>query len=202
MVTNFNPRNLNINNIIRDNWNIIDNTEELQKIFPDKPLIGFRRLPNLSDLLTSNKITYSPKLPTNTKNTSPPVCTRLGKCTYCPKLHKEYSFISSHTHKKEHLYKNLPPKPRLKCELYNVIYLIHCMKCQKQYIGETGRPIKNRIYEHIASVKNNKKTLITPVSKHFTSEGHTHKHMRFSVIDSTMVGKSHRTRIYEQAQKT
>ena len=33
-----------------------------------------------------------------------------------------------------------------------------------------------------ASVKNPKKTISTPVSRHFTAEDHSHKHMRFSVV--------------------
>ena len=63
MVTIFNPRNPNISKIIRDNWNSIENTEELQKIFPTKPLIGFRRLPNLRDMITSKKLIIPPLKP-------------------------------------------------------------------------------------------------------------------------------------------
>ena len=48
-------------------------------------------------------------------------------------------------------------------------------------IGETASPFRNRIYEHVASVKNTKYS-ITPVSKHFHLEDHFHKHRRFSVI--------------------
>ena len=32
--------------------------------------------------------------------------------------------------------------------LFNVVYLIKCTGCNKVYIGETGRRLKNRIYEH------------------------------------------------------
>ena len=60
MVTNFSPRNLNVSKLMRDNWNIIQNTEELNQIFPEKPIMGFRRLTNLRDKLTSAKIRYPP----------------------------------------------------------------------------------------------------------------------------------------------
>ena len=96
MVTTFNPRNPNISKMIKENWNIIDNIEELQKLFPEKPLIDFRRLPILRDLLTSNKIIYPPKLPLGKISTLPPVCTRLSKCNNCPKLHKIDYFYSTH----------------------------------------------------------------------------------------------------------
>ena len=60
MVIQFNPQNPMIKNFIRINWNIIEHCEELKKIFPQKTLIGFRRLPNLRDILTSNKISFPP----------------------------------------------------------------------------------------------------------------------------------------------
>ena len=46
MVTQFNPTNPPIGALVRNNWNIIQNTEELTKIFKDKPIVGYRRLPN------------------------------------------------------------------------------------------------------------------------------------------------------------
>ena len=60
MVTKFNPRNPQIGPLIKDNRNIIQNAEELTQIFKTKPLVGYRRLPNLKDLLTSSTITYPP----------------------------------------------------------------------------------------------------------------------------------------------
>ena len=161
MGTTLNPRNPNISKMIRDRWNIIENTEELQKIFPTKPLISFRRLPNLRDMITSNKFSYPSIKTINEISSLPPVCTRLAKCTYCPKLHKISSFMSTHT-KPKHGCKNLPPNHRLTCEICNVIYLKHCTKCNKQYIGDTYRPIRNRIYEHIASAKNPERDIIYP----------------------------------------
>ena len=60
MVTKFSPKNPNVSKFIRDNWNIIQNMEELKQIFPEKPFMGFRRLPYLRDKLTSAKIRYPP----------------------------------------------------------------------------------------------------------------------------------------------
>ena len=89
MVTQFNPRNPVIGSLVRNNWNIIQNTEELTQIFNIKPLIGFRHLPNLRDILTSSTISYPPKPSTESnKSVHIPICTRLGKCTYCPRIKK------------------------------------------------------------------------------------------------------------------
>ena len=79
MVTQFNPRNTQIGTLVRDNWNIIQNTEELTQIFNTKPLMGYRRLPNLKDLLTSSTISYPPNPKPDTKKSDYiPFCTRLG----------------------------------------------------------------------------------------------------------------------------
>ena len=130
-------------------------------------------------MLTSNTVRYPPAQK-QTLNELPPVCTRLGRCTYCPMIHKIEHFYSTHTRTKHNTI-NLPDKHRITCELYNLVYLISCTKCKKQYIGETSRQFRKRIYEHIASVKNSNK-IITPVSKHFSTHNHSHKHMKFSVI--------------------
>ena len=52
MVTKYNPRNPNIRGFIHNNWNIIEHSNDCVHTFSDKPIVGFRRLPNLRDLLT------------------------------------------------------------------------------------------------------------------------------------------------------
>ena len=89
MVTNDNPSNPNIKEIIHKNWNIISNSPDCGPIFTTKqPIIGFKRLLNLRDMLTSSNTVYPPQ-ETKTTPQYVPVCTRLGKCTYCPLIKKE-----------------------------------------------------------------------------------------------------------------
>ena len=145
MVIQFNPRNPQIGTLARDNWNIIQNTEELTQIFNTKPLMGYRRLPNLKDLLTSSTISYPPNTKPDTKKSDYiPVCTRLGECTYCPKLRKVDQITSFHS-KQVFKCNCLPPKHKVTCELSKVIYIINSNKCGLQYVGETKRPIRNRM---------------------------------------------------------
>ena len=56
MTTKYNPRKPNIKGFIHDNWNIIQHSNDCANTFPDKPIIGFKRLPNLRDLLTKATI--------------------------------------------------------------------------------------------------------------------------------------------------
>ena len=44
MVTNYNPCNPNIKNIIHKNWNIITNSSDCGQLFTNKPIVGFRKL--------------------------------------------------------------------------------------------------------------------------------------------------------------
>ena len=199
MVTNYNPENPNIRNMINRNWNIISNSTDCGHIFQEKPIVGFRKLPNLREMLTKAKIRYPP--PNIEKPvTIPKVCTRLGRCTYCPKIKKLDKVKCNFTDTLIPT-KNLPKF--VTCEISNIIYIIHCTKCNKDYVGETGREFRKRMYEHRLSVMKPKDTRQTPVSRHFTSENHNHTHMQFSVLEwctpkfeSKATGKRRRVEMY------
>ena len=110
-----------------------------------------------------------------------PVCTRLGKCTYCPKIKKVEQIASFHS-KRIFKCQALPLKHKITCELSNVIYMINCNQCGLQYTGETKRPIRNRMYEHYSSVQRFQAEKATPVSRPFTQKNHSVKNMEFSIL--------------------
>ena len=58
---------------------------------------------------------------------------------------------------------------RIDCESKNVVYRVRCNKCGKEYIGETGRTVKERIQEHIGYINGNKNQ---PTGVHFNRRGH------------------------------
>ena len=88
MVTKFNPKNPDIRGFIHNNWNIIEHSNDCVHTFSDKLIVGFRRLPNLRDILKSASITY-PAQEAPIKQPIAKHCTRLGRCTYCPMIHKD-----------------------------------------------------------------------------------------------------------------
>ena len=179
MVTKFNPTNPDIRGFIHNNWNIIEHSNDCVHTFSDKPIVGFRRLPNLRDILTSASITY-PTLEAPIKQPIAKHCTRLGRCTYCPMIHKDTT-VKCNVSNKVHKLSKLPNS--ISCELSDIVYLITCKKCNKYYVGETGRAFRSRMYEHILSVKKPKDNRITPVSKHFTDKGHSVRDLRFSILE-------------------
>ena len=66
------------------------------------------------------------------------------------------------------------------CNARNIVYLIECLKCRKQYIGQTGRSLKERISEHLGYIQNSKIT--EPTGAHFNLPGHNISMLRASVI--------------------
>ncbi len=69
-------------------------------------------------------------------------------------------------------------KQRLDCNSANVIYVIQCLRCLQnrdnkcQYIGQTGRRLRDRLNEHRRDVIN-KKHDKSGVADHFCKPGHT-----------------------------
>ena len=61
MVTKYNPTNPDIHGFTQNNWNIIEQSNDSVHTFSDKPIIGFRRLPNLRDILTTASLSYPPQ---------------------------------------------------------------------------------------------------------------------------------------------
>ena len=179
MTTMFNPSNPDIKHYIHKNWNIIENSADCADTFATKPIIGFKRLPNLRDMLTKASISYPPK-DIEPPKTIPTHCTRLGRCTYCPIIKKIDVVTCRITGKK---YKPIDLPRKLSCELSDIVYLITCKKCLMYYVGETGRAFRSRIYEHKLSVSKPKDNRVTPVSKHFAGTGHSIKDMQFIILE-------------------
>ena len=48
----------------------------------------------------------------------------------------------------------------LDCNSSNIIYLIHCKECDKQYVGQTKRSLRRRAYEHRSDIVKKNKTAV------------------------------------------
>ena len=60
-------------------------------------------------------------------------------------------------------------KSDLACDTNNVIYLINCKICKKQYVGQTCQPLRNRMALHLSNIRHE---IEGPVSDHFNLPGH------------------------------
>jgi arginyl-tRNA--protein-N-Asp/Glu arginylyltransferase len=110
----------------------------------------------------------------------PKFCHRLAQCKYCPKINKKDLVITNANRKFHSKYQ--PKISTIFCELKNVIYCITCRTCKMQYIGETSRPIRQRIYEHLYSITKGG-TKPTPVSRHFHPAHYSPNDLSFTIIE-------------------
>ena len=74
----------------------------------------------------------------------------------------------------------------LSCSTTNVIYLISCAKCDRQYVGETKQKVSARLSGHRSAIKKHANTFI---ARHFNLPGHTMDDIRIQPI----LNISHRT---------
>ena len=68
-----------------------------------------------------------------------------------------------------------------KCTSRNVIYLITCTKCKKQYVGYTTNQLNQRINRHRSNIINNKDIYI---SRHFNFFDHNLRNLSVQIIDT------------------
>ena len=68
----------------------------------------------------------------------------------------------------------------LSCDSVNIIYLITCRICRVQYVGESGRSLRDRLTDHRSNNKNRKKT---PIGIHFNSNGHNFTDLKAIAIE-------------------
>ena len=84
-----------------------------------------------------------------------------ARCSLCPLILKCNS-ISIHNSR-------FDIRTILDCNSSNIIYVIHCTKCNLHYVGETSTPLRTRLNQHLSSIKTHKNF---PVSIHFNSSPH------------------------------
>ena len=124
-------------------------------LLDDRAVIGFRRPKNISDILCRSDIKLDS--PFVNKNALP-ICPQLGRCKHCPRLNKTGKIWSNHTGRKY-----LIPK-KITCRSSNVIYCINCMTCGMQYVGQTKNELRQRVNNHLSTIRNR---VDTPVARHF-----------------------------------
>jgi hypothetical protein len=67
----------------------------------------------------------------------------------------------------------------LSCSVKNAIYIIYCLRCSIKYVGETGNSVKQRLSQHLSTIKLKRDTT---VSEHFNKPDHSIDDLRFFVL--------------------
>ncbi|WP_419619241.1 GIY-YIG nuclease family protein, partial [Thiolapillus sp.] len=157
----YHPSTIRVRKIILSNWSLLQARTEVAKIFSRPPLIAYKRDTNIRDMLVRSKLRQPA---TRTPGTTP--CNQ-EKCKTCP-------FICTNVSIKGPKSKMNITK-QFNCQTYNIVYVIHCTKCAKLYIGETGRTLDTRFKEHLADIKHHRDK---PVANHFNQAGHSIHNIR------------------------
>ena len=67
------------------------------------------------------------------------------------------------------------------CNTRNMVYAINCSvaNCRQQYIGQSGRSLRERLIEHLGYVDKNKEA----TGKHFNLPGHSKWDIKATVLE-------------------
>ena len=82
-----------------------------------------------------------------------------------------------HINKNQNFY---PLRHHFSCTSNNVIYLITCTKCKKQYVGMTTKKLNIRLNHHRTSIFNKQKTYL---HTHFNLPDHSIENLKVQAID-------------------
>jgi len=173
-VTPFHPNLPNIKSILTKFDHILKHNRKSDSLKNIKPLIAYRKCKTLKDILFRPKLT---SIPTDNDilNNSPGFhhCGRVN-CTTCKhSKNNTTKFISFNNN-------NFKIRQVINCHTTNVVYLLSCSYCRKQYVGETGRKLKKRFTEHLRDVRIKADTV---VAEHFNLPNHNSSHMEIIGID-------------------
>ena len=140
-------------------WKTLTRNSEAKEVFPLPPMVAYKQPPNLRLTLCKALL---PQL-------SRPQRDLIGykrckkSCNVC-----SYSMSTRDWTSKETISRTgerFTMKGLYGCHTIGVIYMISCLKCKKQYVGQTGRNFYLRGMEHLRSVKAGVKT----IGMHFSS---------------------------------
>ena len=151
------PRQPDTRRILLDNFNILYSDPEARRIFPETPLVSYRREKNLGDILVHST---DPSLSPSDAGSSP--CRR-PECQRC-------KYTTSQT------FPQAPKSPHnirdhFTCQSENGVYCISRRRSNCLHIEETGRRLPERFSDHPSSIRNGSRGF--PVAEHFSSASHS-----------------------------
>ena len=181
----------NLYTVLNTLWNTyVNNYEVFKTTFGNStPKIVFKKGQNLSNILIRAKYSNNTIANTSTENliqclaelaSENNIKYRVDKCNsirckLCTHIQTDSSFHSSTTQQTFAITENM------NCGSIDTIYLITCIKCKKQYVGESHRPLRERFNNHRSDIKLQKNTAI---GKHFNEIMHEPKDFKVTPIET------------------
>ena len=133
--------------------------------------MAYTRPKNIRDLL------IRAKLPSKTRQRRkiPGMKKCKENCSICPYVNSCKSVKSTYTDN------IVPLNKEFDCLTQNLVYLVHCKKCNDQYVGETKNTLRKRFSQHLGYVDS--KDFRQATGRHFHLPGHQKSHMSITVLE-------------------
>ena len=166
LITTFHPNFRECNNIVQRNWDLLDKSSSTRPLLKLNLIKGNRRAKNLRDILVRAKLpTHSGnnEHPTKDANKANNVCNK-PHCQYCRMINTTGKITSVVTHQ------DYNTRSQVSCRSNNIVYCLCCTKCGKHYVGQTKRPLVERLREHVRNINQN--TDIHIVGRHYNESDH------------------------------
>ena len=168
----FNPKLPSISKVLQKHWKTMTADKKMLKIFPKPPMVAFRQPPNLKSMLCRAKLPSDKKQ----KRILPGMKPCQNPCNTCPYVLSTSDAKSSQTKEIVKL------TGSFNCNTQGIVYLTTCEKCKTQYIGQTGRKLKERFGEHLYNICQKKE--VTGI--HYTSPGHSLWNLKVQVLEKVV----------------
>ena len=175
-VLTYHPRLKAMGKILHKHFKLLQSNERLKRAFPEAPMVAFKRLQNLRDVLVHTGVR---KQPEGVKRCSDKRC----KC--CNHLQESTEFeVNGRKHK---------VTKGGSCDTENVIYGLRCKQCNIWYIGESSLRLRSRLNGHRAATVRllegkalNSQMNDTGAAEHFSNtDGHDFdRDMEVSLLES------------------
>ena len=171
----YDPRIVCVSSSIEKHFSFAQKDPEFKNIFPEKPVVGYRRGRNLGDYLIRSKLYPLKNRNLRARNGFYRCDKKDFGCSLCRHSMNITEHIASFSGKK------YPVKSHVTCSDSFVIYSIQCKICPMQYVGQTTQQASKRFNSHFYDVVN--KNLHKPVAKHFNSRGHSASDIIFTPFE-------------------
>ena len=160
MVTTWHPALKHLFKILQEKYHQhIEKDIYLKKIFPEKPIIAFRKMKSIRNYIVRTDIN-------EVNDQKKPNIT-----TPCYSCRKTCHLISSdETLKNIHNGKKIKKLDGANCRTANIVYAVRCKIHGDIYIGNTGQELRDRFRKHRYDAKNR------PDNNELTTHIHKHQH--------------------------
>ena len=178
LITNYHPNNLNLRSVLKKYAELLLMTRK-PAIKPEDIQVTYNKSPNIKDMIIKTQLH---------KQHIPKMCQPCYKprCKTCVQMETTQTI----TNKTNHSY---PIRGNFNCQSTNIIYVLNCMICGIQYVGESSNTMNTRCRGHVSIIKTSKDH---PVTLHYRSYNHTTEDFTITVIDKDQ-DKNRRLRLEE-----